>query len=751
MRHEYPGNRPPPKQVRMLLPIWGHKYVRDFLNISLPTWLAPGNLPAVAETLPTELVLLTSRDDERFFSDHPAFRRLTETCKVTFHYVDHFITGKNYSTTITLSYLEAVRQTGPEMTDTCFFFLVSDYIVANGSFRNALQRIIDGRSGLLVGNFQLSEEAAQPWLDNQLRHAPEVLCLESRQLMRWGLAHLHPNTIANTVNVGLSHNSHTNRLFWSVDSQTLIGRFYLMHMICIRPELDDFTIGSACDYSFIPQMCPSDNVEIIADSDDYLVMEMQPNRHESAFLKPGHQTPRKLAYSLSEWTTARHRENAKTTILFHAGDKPANYAEIVGEADRFIDKVSAQMKKAPVTHANHPYWTGAIASQKEATGVKLDDSEWRMVFGMPDPRLSLDPVRRLTRRLIVSIFGRPPHVRRWHPRWPDYQLVLNRLDGARAAGQRMLMLTDRSTVFTAGMPDGTDKFIRMRSSEFMRRSPERFDNLREAFDICLIELDESDFRDHERFAYMSRTNGKNDPGGLMIGMDRHLDQIRTLRISDHEDFGTPVVPLESLSSVDIMRVSDLVDKAAPLVRNGGSILLSITSSSEREGSLESVLAHHAGQLRRPYARRSLLSFVRQTPFRKLMLQLQKKIAGGALAGATGGWLAGALMFPLFLVANALTNLRSNFVKELKPGQFVSSALFEYVVDAEMAGDIKNYSAHQLLNERLRERYGGDKMEIGPDETIGTPVDIRSLLAAPNKTQQRTGGAQPVLGSGKGAR
>ena len=61
----------------------------------------------------------------------------------------------------------------------------------------------------------------------------------------------------------------------------MMGRFYLMHMLCVRPEILDFVIGSSCDYSFIPEMCPSGNVEVIRDSDEYLVVELQPRRHEA--------------------------------------------------------------------------------------------------------------------------------------------------------------------------------------------------------------------------------------------------------------------------------------------------------------------------------------------------------------------------------------------------------------------------------------------------------------------------------------
>ena len=71
----------------------------------------------------------------------------------------------------------------------------------------------------------------------KLRAAGYSLAVPPRELMRWALSYLHPATIANIVNIPLSHNSHTNRLFWRVDGTTVVGRFYLKHMICVRPEL----------------------------------------------------------------------------------------------------------------------------------------------------------------------------------------------------------------------------------------------------------------------------------------------------------------------------------------------------------------------------------------------------------------------------------------------------------------------------------------------------------------------------------
>ena len=183
-----------------MLPVWGYRFVRQFLEVGLPTLLAPGNVPALAATLPTRFIILSSLDDEDFIRHHPTFRRLCSVCQTEIRLIDHLITGSNYSTTITLGYTEAVRATGADMLDTCFFFLVSDYIVADGSLASVLTRMMAGTSGALVGNFQVVLEDALPWLQEQLNRSPTSLAIPPRELLHWAFNHLHPTTLANTVN-----------------------------------------------------------------------------------------------------------------------------------------------------------------------------------------------------------------------------------------------------------------------------------------------------------------------------------------------------------------------------------------------------------------------------------------------------------------------------------------------------------------------------------------------------------------------
>src|ERR1051326_4913362 len=96
--------RTPPREVQFLLPVWGERYIRQFLTWSLPTFLSPGNIPAVARDVPCRFVFLTSAREADFLRDHRQYRRLAAVCEVEMLEIDDLITGDNYSTTITLAY-----------------------------------------------------------------------------------------------------------------------------------------------------------------------------------------------------------------------------------------------------------------------------------------------------------------------------------------------------------------------------------------------------------------------------------------------------------------------------------------------------------------------------------------------------------------------------------------------------------------------------------------------------------------------
>jgi len=490
------ATRRPVQAVTVLMPVWGYRFVSQFLEFCLPTLLAAGNVPAVAAMLPTRFVLLTSESDELLIRANPTWRRLEQTCTAEIGRIDDLITDGNHSATITLAFARAVRQTGEEMLDTAFIFLVSDYLVADGSLRTVVERVRDGASGVVAGNFQIIAEDAIPLLRRRIDPASTAVALPPRELIGWSLAHLHPATVANMVNFGLSHNAHTNRMFWRVDENTLIGRFYLMHMIGIRPEVTDFVVGASCDYSFIPEMCPSGNVVALTDSDDYLVVEMQPRNHESKFLLPGPIEAKPLADSLSEWTTAQHRGNVANTLVYHAGELPPNLAETTAQADAFVAEVRGLLSPEPHPFRHHHYWIGSLASNRAQTRRPLSREDWEFLLGEKAPRGSLAAT---LWRLRTKLFGSAPDVTRLHPRWPDYGLPLSALKKIIAQNGRMLLVAQQPATFARWLMRSAGEIYTLDSARLLELPLDEERPLAGSFNACLMILSEGTLRSADEF------------------------------------------------------------------------------------------------------------------------------------------------------------------------------------------------------------------------------------------------------------
>ena len=336
-----------------------------------------------------------------------------------------------------------------------------------------------------------------------------AIVLPPRELIGWAFKYLHPMTIANTVNFPLCHSEHSNRLFWRVDETTLIGRFYLMHMICIRPEVTDFVIGSSCDYSFMPEMCPSDNVHVMTDSDEYVVVEMQKRGHESNFVRLGPVDPAMLVNSLAEWTTARHRANAHSVVVFHTGDRSAKLAEMVAESKDYIEAIEEKLP-APQPHRNHPYWIGAITAHLAATKRNRKDAG----VALEGIQTETSGYRSLLYRGRDLVFGRIPNVRRAHPRWADYKVIVGLAERHFSVGQkRILIVSGTPAIFRSWFTDFVSSVTSFDCQQLSELDEGDYEKLRGAFDGCLLVLAAGgvggcakDYRSHLSCLVIGRAN-----------------------------------------------------------------------------------------------------------------------------------------------------------------------------------------------------------------------------------------------------
>lgn len=439
------------QKVKFLTVVWGETYITRFVTLALPSFIAPGNLPALAAAIELEVVIMTRRADIEFFEKQAAFRRLRKICPVRFVEIDDLITTAVYGVTLTLAYARPIIACGREMLDIHFVFMNADFVLADGSLRSLCRHIEAGRSIVLGPSFRATAEAVEPLLEAAMDKSSSMLSIPPREMVKLSLSHPHPTTVAKMINQDLCHSTHPNQFFWRIDEQTLLGRYYLIFMLCLKPERIIETIHSFCDYALIPEMCPSGDEVCMGDSDEFFMLELQQRNQEHEMLRLGQQPIDKIAKSLQHWTTAEHRRAANHDIVFHAGDIPSNLDATKAAAQAFIDNLR-QCLGSPVSHINHRYWVRGVEAWKNlrktrnlsTTPPELDSSAGNLKISF-----SWTNVRHYALRLSwlmaykshQMIMGQPGKPTPMSPYWADHLLLRDTLNSILTApGGRVLVI-----------------------------------------------------------------------------------------------------------------------------------------------------------------------------------------------------------------------------------------------------------------------------------------------------------------------
>jgi hypothetical protein len=403
-------------KVRFLTCLWGREHRARWLALSVPSLLAPGNLPALSDSTDLEVVILTEKKSERSIRGHPVFHRLQKICQVRFIAIDDLIVGTTYGVTLTLAYARGIIDAGINQTSTTFVFMNSDFIIADGSLATLANKINAGHRCIVAPSLRASAERLLPQLRKAVKH--NELSLKPRVLVGMALANLHPTTIGKIVDQGMIHCVSFNQAYWRIGRSTLLGRYHLLFMLCIRPERPLGPVNSYCDYGLIPELVPGSPLVPLTDSDEFFMLELGPEDQEANLLRPGTAKLALMAKGLRQWTTKEHRQSADFDFIFHSGPIPQNIPRVSKIAESFIASLHARMGKRPATHVNHYYWVRGLQHwmRAKATGPVV-----RLPPELSSGRLEKWLVRYAS--VIAWIQGTSPNVPMRAYDWNDCLLV----------------------------------------------------------------------------------------------------------------------------------------------------------------------------------------------------------------------------------------------------------------------------------------------------------------------------------------
>jgi hypothetical protein len=268
----------------------------------------------------------------------------------------------------------------------------------------------------MAPSLRAGAEATLPILFEAVDQASQTLTMPARHMVQLALDNLHPTVIGKMVTQNVITCDTHNQIYWPVDDTTLLARHYLIFMLAIKPERPLRAVNSYCDYGLVPELVPSGRFEILGDSDEFFMLELQPAAQEREYLRAGASTPTQIAQRLAVWTTREHRRFAEVDVAFHAGDLPADFNRCRDEATRYVANLRRRMPSRPVDHENHRYW-------------KLGVQSWALLkYGhMPDPQ-QLPPELMVDENKYRGYSRRRPFIERANKRLTDaYLTFVNRM------------------------------------------------------------------------------------------------------------------------------------------------------------------------------------------------------------------------------------------------------------------------------------------------------------------------------------
>ena len=570
------------QRARLITVAWGEPYIDRILTLTLPSILAPGNLPFLSRMFDCELIIVT---EEAFFgriSSSSVFQKLNLYCAVRLVVLDDLVAHRRmYGMSLTFAFHRGFADLGDRMTNYFLVFFNADFIVADGSYRTLAQRMLAGERLIFGPSYCVNLEDVVPILRHRIERETAALTLPPREMAALVLAYRHNTIRAKTVNQRLFHIDYIEQFYWCVDDHTLIGHQMPVSLVCMKPERALAEMRTFWDYGLISEACPTTKPCVLDDSDDFLIMELRTRSTAREKLRLGWPTIKQIATTLSTFVTKDQKALGLYPLVLHSSDLPEATERAKKQLREFVDSIYRLMQEKPIDHMNHPYWIynydafqlkrsefleyrSASIARSVSTNTPSPVSDSAEIMRTRNNLIDglhiclsrwIVIVSGLLERLHVRLFGCIPFVRQYHPYFSILRPPLDLIGAELAKSKQAVLLVSTQSgplskfvrSFTDGghsFTDGSNLLHDLQVSIF-----EEPKNLKDQdrlligphgpFDLCVCEIDLTDLL-HFREVFQRIRH-------LMVSKGRMVVFYLNLSMSDLHEHQTQIIEQATLS------------------------------------------------------------------------------------------------------------------------------------------------------------------------------------------------------------
>jgi hypothetical protein len=391
-----------------------------------------------------------------------------------------------YGVVLTAALFRGFVDLGAKVTETFLLFLNADFIIADGSYRRLAELMREGKRVIHAPSFRVVLEEVWPQLAAWVDPESSVLAVKPREMAKLALTHKHLTVKARTVNQRLYHQWCMDQFYWYVDEETLVGYQWPVALVAIKPERVITQPILVWDFGYLPEAAPTLEPCFLADSDDFFMIEPQKRVTGEELVRPGGISVDAIAKFLSDWTTREQRRCGRQLLTIHAGDLPVDIDDVIAESRRYMNEIERRLSPEPESHIGHAQlgrWfteTTRRLEERSAGGGSL------AVSTSPPTEKEGRRLSHILRSIHTALFGPLPFLRPAHPLWLDTFDVTAQVVSWSRAGQRILWLCSRDSLFSSILKDRSDPTSLLMTTPMNQAASGNF------FDACLCELSPSE-------------------------------------------------------------------------------------------------------------------------------------------------------------------------------------------------------------------------------------------------------------------
>lgn len=598
-------------KARVIIPVWGTKYLQRLDAACLPALLAPGNLPHLAEHYECELVIVTESALFDMVRELPSIQRTTHYASLRLVAIDDVLSHPSYyGLTITHALYRGFSDLGDAAKDVWCLFLNADFILADGSYRALVARMQSGERCIFSPSYCTIEEDVWPELTRLAEAGDGVLSVMPRKMAAMILDHKHFTIRAKIINWKMYRIDRVDQFYYQLDNDTLIGRQLPIAVVAFRPERVPPDPVAFWDYGVVSEICPTSALCVLGDSDDFLMLELRGWETMKEQLSIGWMNPEEIARDLSIWTTKDQRDCGEFTLILHRNDLPANYQEGIQALEAHYRDIIRRVAPTPRDYRNHYIWTGmaelhanwqrsrrALANPENNNNHEVGSSVHQTAIqktALPTlilslvKNLALTPFKRSTagisraifdtmRELYLRVFGRPPDIGYLHPHWIDVKPVLDWIDGI-SGKKHLRALGVWATPGVAVAPylgQWIAQVSSCRPNDILSGNGIADLGAQDPFDFCLLELDRDEFLEFSRMHTRLRSLMRKGGYIIVLYRTRGIEQVleRDFRLIANGMPNSDFSEMEIRGTEYSVYAQRLWEKARRKAEKGGAINL----------------------------------------------------------------------------------------------------------------------------------------------------------------------------------